>query len=191
MQHFADCVEKKIVGECPEEQSYNACIDEIFRLTGKHMMYLDHNAMRRDLAALRQKHSSAQEEKETKRFAQILKTQDWQSQRAQEFIAKFKAIDDKRLSQFATEWKDLIKMEKEHEGSCTNKSVKCNGCSKVVCKHLGNYICSSRPVCAWCDSFGQPNPFNPKNRMAYLPKTKIADDLCKDIDHVEQNKRKS
>ena len=138
-----------------------------------------------------QKHSSAQEEKETKRFAQILKAQDWQSQRAQEFIAKFKAIDDKRLSQFATEWKDLIKMEKEHEGSCTNKSVKCNGCSKVVCKHLGNYICSSRPVCAWCDSFGQPNPFNPKNRMAYLPKTKIADDLCKDIDHVEQNKRKS
>lgn len=171
MQHFADRLEKKLVGECAEERSYNSCTEEIFRLTGRHVTYLDHNVMRRDLSVLRQKHAATQEQ-----------TDECQARRTQAFIAKFETESDHRLRQFAVEWTELMEMEKQHTVSCTETSVQCRGCLKSVCTHLGNYICSSVPVCTWCDTRGQPNPFNPKNRSTLLPKTKLAENLCREID---------
>jgi len=172
LKHYTDCLEKKINGECAIEKDYNAAIAEIKMLTGRDVLYLNHEAMWRDLAVLRKKHG--------KQIEPTLSVD--VDQRIIQFQKKFATISEDILRRFAKEWNDLILQEKEHV-QCSEKTIQCRGCNKLVCIHLQDYVCSSRPVCQWCDRYGQPNPFNPINSSTMLPKTKLIEELCEQLDN--------
>jgi len=170
-------------GERAIEKDYNAAIAEIKRLTGRDVLYLNHDAMWRHLAVLRKKHGKQVEPT----FSVDV------DQRIIQFQKKFATISEDILRRFAKEWNDIILQEKEHM-QCSEKPIQCRGCNKMVCIHLQDYVCSSRPVCQWCDQYGQPNPFNPINRSAMLPKTKLIEELCEQLDNtidsmVKEHKR--
>lgn len=172
LKHKTEILKKKIIGECFIERNYNAVIAEIKMLTGRDVLYIDHDALWKDLAVLRKKHG--------KSITPTLSVDE--EQRIIQFQKKFATISEDILRRYAKEWNDMILQEKEHI-QCSEKSIQCSGCNKMVCVHLQDYVCSSRPVCQWCDRYGQPNPFNPINRSAMLPKTELCEELCEQLDN--------
>ena len=85
------------------------------------------------------------------------------------------------LRHLAREWVEISWQDREHE-TCENVRVQCIGCRKQVCAHLSEYVCSFLPVCKWCDTHVQPNPFNPVNRLTLLPVCNLTVRLCNEID---------
>ena len=157
LEHFANVLGKKLKGECAEEREYNAVADELRRLTGRDTLYMGPDAfvnMQRDLGAARKKFKPSPAE------AKCSTIQD----RKENMHKKFAECSQDHLRQHAKEWIELTTKEIHHAESCTDKSVTCRGCGKRVCSHLAEYVCSSVPVCQWCDTYGQPNPFNPINQ---------------------------
>jgi hypothetical protein len=160
-------------GECFEERCFNADSDELRRLTGQDRCYLGPNAltnMYRDLETAREKaKTSSQRKREKKSNVQALNHM-------------FAKISEERLRNFAKEWMELKTLESKHVYCTDNEYTQCRGCDKIVCSHLANYVSTSVPVCSWCDTYVQPNPFNQINRKPLLPVSYIADKLCKHID---------
>ena len=180
--HFSNVLAKKLKGESDEERAYNADMEDLKRLTGRDFMYLGPNAranMMADLQAARLKHTDAAQPASA-RF--LLEDEDgkrkqWLTQRLLE------DKDCKRLHQHAQEWMDLMELEKLHRECTGGPTTTCRGCSKQVCCHMAEYVCSSVPVCQWCDTRGQPNPFNPINRESLLPKgSATVTQLCAHVD---------
>lgn len=67
-------------------------------------------------------------------------------------------------------WDKWLLDLKEHDGH--PKEIECRGCGKKYCKHLDNWICITFPVCLNCDTFVDPNLFNPINKdliEKYIP----------------------
>ena len=88
---------------------------------------------------------------------------------------------DGALLHFAMEWAEITWQAVEH-ANCENMQIQCIGCNMQVCVHLSEYVCSFLPVCKWCDTHVQPNPFNPINRLTHLPVCDITSRLCNEID---------
>ena len=180
LKHYTECLDKKIIGDCIIERNYNAAIAEIKILTGRDVLYIDHDALWRDLTVLRKKHGK-----------EITPKLSVDEQRIIRFQKQFATISEDILRRYAKEWNDMILQEKEHI-QCSEKSIQCRGCNKMVCVHLQDYVCKSIPVCQWCDQYGQPNPFNPINRSNMLQKTKLVEELCEQLDtlHLVPSKDK-
>lgn len=178
INHFGHVLAKKLKGESDEERAYNADMEDLKRLTGRDLLYVGPNAranMKADLKAARLKHINAA-------HPVLLEDEDrkkWLTQRLLE------DRDCKRLHQHAQEWMDLMELHKLHMECTSGPTTTCRGCFKQVCCHLADYVCISVPVCQWCDTRGQPNPFNPINRESLLPKgSAIVTQLCAQVDKV-------
>ena len=162
LEHFANVLDKKFKGECAEERDYNAVADELQRLTGRDTLYVGPNAfvnMQRDLVAARKKFKPSPAEAQCSTTTAERQLQD----RKETMSKRFAECSQDHLRQHAKEWMTLKTKEIHHTESRADKPVTCRGCGKRVCSHLADYVCSSVPVCQWCDTYGQPNPFNPIN----------------------------
>jgi hypothetical protein len=151
-EHFVEALEKKIQGECPDERNYNAVAEELRLLTGRETLYLGSNAqanLNRDILMARKKAKThSQRNRDTEKEKSCL---------------KFSTMSENSLRVLAENWIELKKLELNHITCTDDKRTQCRGCKKTVCSHLNNYICTSLPVCSWCDTYVQPNPFNPIN----------------------------
>jgi len=163
--HFGACLEKKIKGECIEEQAYNASAAELRRLTGQDVMYMGPDArinMQKALIAARQKSDEHCHPEHASRTPSI-------------------DVSDDALRRYAQQWIELQQQVASHK-SCQHPVVQCRGCAKQLCTELSQFICMSIAVCHWCDTNIQPNPFNPLNRETLLPRSDVAAELCQKVD---------
>ena len=188
LEHFVDVLEKKLKGECRDEHLFNQDAAELLRLTGHNVLYIGPNAhanMQRDLKTARKKAAASYNNQDVVQSAED-RGGHADPDRVSFLIKKFAAMPDEKLRAYGKEWTDLHKMEMEHLQCSDGPYAQCGGCSKRVCTHLSQYVCRSVAVCQWCDTHGQPNPFNPINRTAFLPESSLprSSELCDEVDRV-------
>lgn len=63
---------------------------------------------------------------------------------------------------YRDEWREFEESRALH-AACP-AVLRCWACGERYCEHLQDKVCSTYPVCASCDTFVRPNPYNPRCR---------------------------